>query len=240
VSDRATTPVRSVLRGVWRNPELRRLQLAYGNFNVAEMATWLATLVFAYDRGGATEAGVVATALLVPGAVFAPVVASIGERHPPGRFLTAGFVAQAATSAAVAAAMLGAAPLPLVYALLAVDSVAYTTTRPGQAALAPALARRPEELAATNVVSGWIESVSALVGPLLVGVILTVSSPGALFAVGAVVAVGAVALVRPLHAAPTAPPVDGDAEDASAPLRESIDFVRRDGNARILLFVLGA
>jgi hypothetical protein len=117
----------------------------------------------------------VATALLVPGAVFAPVVASIGERDSPGRFLIAGFVAQAATSAAVAVVMLAGAPLPLVYVLLAVDSVAWTVTRDGQAALAPALARRPEELVAANVVSGWIESMSALVDPLLVGLVLTVT-----------------------------------------------------------------
>jgi hypothetical protein len=61
-----------------------------------------------------------------------------------------------------------------------------------------------------------------------------------MFAIGAVLAVDADALVRPLSAAPTAAPVDGDVEDESALLRESIAFVRGDANARILLFILGA
>src|SRR5215831_7912300 len=174
--DRGTS-VHHVLGIVWRNRGLRRVELAFATFNSGEWATWIAMIVYAYSHGGVTASGVVAAAMLVPAGVFAPLLASLGERHPPGRALVAGYVAQAVSCAAVGLALLSAAPTPLGYLLMACASVSFATTRPAQAAFAPALAATPEELTATNVVSGWLESLSMLVAPTLAGVILAVSSP---------------------------------------------------------------
>ncbi len=230
--------VLKVLRIVWHNRELRRVSFAYLAFNVAEWATWLAMLVYAYDHGGVTASGIVATALLLPAAVLAPVLASAGERLPPGTALFAGYATQAASSALVAVVMLANARPAVVYAALVVPSVAYTMTRPTQSALTPGLARRPEDLAASNVVVGWIESIGTLLAPLVVGVVLTFSSPGAAFAVGAAVcAVGAV-LVWPLRrvVAASAPAEEDDATT----LRGALAAVREDPNARMLVLLLGA
>src|SRR3954452_15489617 len=57
-----------VLRIMARNRELRRVELAFATFNVAEWGTWLAMLVYAYAHGGVTAAGVLPTAVLAPAA----------------------------------------------------------------------------------------------------------------------------------------------------------------------------
>lgn len=230
--------IASVLGVLARNPELRRAELAYLSFTVAEWGTWLAMLVYAYDRGGVTETGVLATVLLVPAALFAPVLGGLAERFPPGRALTAGYLAQAASVGIVAAAMLSAGPSPVVYALLVLPSVAFTMTRPTQAAFAPGLARRPEDLAATNVVTSWIEGLSTLAGPLLVGIVLTVSSPGAVFAVGAVFCACAAVLVA--RSRDAVAPVGSDRPGDGTSVRSSLAYARRDTNARNLLLLLGA
>jgi Cyclic nucleotide-binding domain/Major Facilitator Superfamily len=229
----------AVLASVARNRALRRAQFAYAAFNSAEVATWLAMLVYAYSRGGVTESGIVAAALLVPSAVFAPLAAAAGERFAPGRALLAGYALQAATCAAVAAALLAGAAPAVVYALLVGPSVAFTLTRPTQAAFFPGLARTPRELAAANVASGWVEGISVLAGPLITGAILALSSPGMVFAVMAAFAVAGAIAVTPLRDAVSAAGTDPQDDDRS-PIGRGIAMLRRDPHARSLVVLLSS
>ena len=177
-----------VLAAVFRNPELRRVELAFVAFNGAEYATWIAMLVFAYEQGGATTAGLVAVAQLVPAGICAPFAAMLSDRRGPAWMLPQSYRAQALTMGATALALFADAPPVLIYAFAATAATAVTFTRPAQSALLPGLARSPEELTASNVVSGWIESVSVFGSTRRGRVLLAISGPGTVFAVMAGVA----------------------------------------------------
>jgi hypothetical protein len=172
-----------VVRTVSGNPGLLRVELAFVGFNVAEWATWVSILAFAYGVGGAAATGLVALVQLVPAALVAPLAAIAGDRYRRERVLLAGYVAQALSMAATAAALLAEAPVPLVYGVAALAATSITITRPAQNALLPSLARTTDELTAANVASSWTESVSVLGGPALAAVLLGVSGPGAVYAV---------------------------------------------------------
>jgi hypothetical protein len=158
------------------------LELAFGAFNIAEYGVWVAVLVYAYERGGATAASVVAVAQLLPAGLVAPVAARAVDRKGAGRALRAGYCWQTGTCASTAVLLLVGAPAISVYGAAILAACAVTVTRPAQAALVPALAQDAHELTAITVLSGWVESVSVLAGPALAGLLIGLDGPGAALA----------------------------------------------------------
>lgn len=181
-----------VLR-VARDPQLARIQASFVGFAFAEHATWLAILLFAYQRGGVGEAGVVAAVQLGPAVFVAPFAAYAGDRFRPERVLAAGYAAQAASMVATAAAMWAGRPL-LAYGIGAVVATSVTFSRPVMGALLPIVARTPNDLVAANVVTGLTEYIGMFVGPLIAAAVLAEGSPAVVFAMCSVV-VGCSALL---------------------------------------------
>ena len=229
----------AVIGSVLRNRDLRRVEAAYVGFNVIEYATWLAMLVFAYRHGGATAASVVSVIQLLPAAIFAPFAAVMTDRYPSVRVLTAGYAAQAAAMGATAVAIMVAAPAPVAYVFAALAATMITITRPAQAALTPALARSPEELTATNVVSGWVENSSILVSTAATGGLLALSGPGLVFALCAAIGAVAALLAVTVHgpAGPAAP--DGGYASPVAESTAGFRAVARYSGPRLVVGLLG-
>jgi hypothetical protein len=139
------------LRVFWSlagNKPLLRVVVAYALFIVTEYSVWLAMLVYAYRHGGATVAGLVAVAQLVPTAVLAPFAAAVADRWSPVDLLAGGYLGQAVGMAATAAAVLAGVPLAA-YAAAVFASALVTTTRPAQATLIPSVAVTPGQLTAS-------------------------------------------------------------------------------------------
>ena len=191
----STPGVWAIARRLWRSAALRRVMPAYLLFAAAEFGTWVAILLYAYERTGATSVGVIALIQLVPAALFAPAAASLGDRFPRERVLAAGYLGQAIAMGATGLAMLLDAPIPLVYGLAIVAATSVVVTRPTQSALLPSLAVAPDELTAANGTAGVVEGAGLLVGPLIAGAIVAVATPAAVFLAAAIGLMIAFALV---------------------------------------------
>jgi MFS family permease len=170
---------------VFHNNDLRRLELAWGGSIIGQWGYEVALAVFAYRAGGATAVGLVALVRLLPAAVVAPFAALLGDRFRRKRIMVASDLARAGAMAGAAAAVFGGAPPVTVYALAAIAAVTGTAFGPAQSALLPSLARSAEELTAANATSTTLESVGFFVGPALGGLLLAVTSVGAVFAMAA-------------------------------------------------------
>ena len=183
------------------NRALLRVLAAYLLFTLTENAVWIAMLVYAYDRGGATAAGLIAVAQLVPAAAAAPVMASAADRRSPVILLAGGYLAQAAAMAGTAAAIGAGAPLAAYVAAVAASTVV-TSTRPAQSALIPSVSTTPDQLTAANVVAGWLDAAGVAAAGLLAGVLISLTGAGSVFAVCAGLGLVAALLVAGLRVAP--------------------------------------
>jgi MFS family permease len=173
------------LVAVFRNTNLRRLELAWGAAITAEWAHFVALGVFAYDAGGTVAVGIAGLVRMLPAALVAPFAASLGDRFRRERFLLAIALVGAAALVASAIAFFVSENAPVIFALAAVVGIAATLVRPAQQSLLPSLARTPEELIGSNGATSTIESLGTLIGPLLAGVLVAVLDVGVVFAVGA-------------------------------------------------------
>jgi MFS family permease len=230
--------VASIFATTMRNRALLRLELAWGAYNGAEWAVYVALLVYAYGVGGATASGLMAVVQLVPCIFLAPYLGSLADRRRPGRVLMVGYLLQGCAMAAVAGAILVGAPAPAVFGLAVLVNVGVCIPRPAQAALLPSVVRSPVELTAANVVAGWMDNCSALVAPAIGGVLLGVGGPQLSIAVLAVFELTAAVLVWPV---PGPPPLEGTGQGSlTAQVLGGIKTVWRQKSIRVLVGLLGA
>ncbi len=228
----------ALIARVARSRELRRVQLAFVAFAIAEHATWLAVFVYALGRGGPTEVGVVAVAQLAPAVLLTPFSSYAGDRFAPRRALAVGYGMQFATMSATAVAMWSDAPI-VAYVFAAGAATTVSFIRPVMGALLPSVTHAPADLVAANVVVGLIEQVGIMIGPLVAGVVLAVGSPAGVFlaaAMGTGAACVSIVAVRVDDDDPVQRP---DAGDALQVAFAGFATLVKNQRLRVLLVVVG-
>jgi predicted MFS family arabinose efflux permease len=222
---------------VFRNRELRKLQLAFVGSITGEWGYLVALVVYANAHGGAKAVSLVLVLRWSAAALTASWLAYFADRFRRERVMLAADISRAIAMALMAVAAYAGWTPGIIYALATFVAVASKTFRPAQAALLPSLARTPEELTAANVSSTAIESVGSFLGPALGGLLLAATSAGAVFAATAATLVWSAFLVSRIRggAAPTREP--GEHEGM---LREALAGFRALGSeqdARVIVFL---
>jgi MFS family permease len=237
---RDTTGNVALVVRVARTPALRRVQLAFAGFSISEHATWLAVLVYALERGGAREVGVVAFLQLVPSVLLTPFASYAGDRFRPQRALALGYAVQAIAMAVTAIAMWRDQWI-VAYVAATVAATAISFIRPVMGSLLPTVTHVPRDLVAANVVAGLIEQVGLFVGPLAAALLLAVGSPHTVYGVCAVLTgAGFLALARTATADPDDEPAERPvASDLAHQLVAGFSALRTARRARLLVLVFG-
>ena len=171
---------------IFRNPDIRRLELGWAVSVFGHWAYGIALAVYAFDKGGAGAVGLVGLIRFLPPAVFGPFTAMLADRYRREHVIIGAHIARAAMVGLSAAVMAADGPLPLLYVLTGLVAIAFSAIRPAQAALLPGLAATPVELTSANVATSTIEAVGIFGGPAIGGILLAATSPALVVAVAAV------------------------------------------------------
>lgn len=136
----------SVLHDLVRGGRLPRVLCAFAVFSVVEYAAWIAVLLVAYDLGGAQLAAIVGVVQLVPAALLAPALGSLGDRFPRGTALVVSYLVEAAFLGLTAVLLWNGAPVVAVVAASTMATLTVSVARPVHFAVLPQLVRTPGQL----------------------------------------------------------------------------------------------
>ena len=168
---------------------VRRVLVAYAGYSLLEFYALLVVILWAYAAGGAGLAGAAALVQLLPAAVLAPALASVGDRMPRGRALVLAYVFVATGAVLTWAALAASAPAWVVLLAGTALTTAIAAARPVHFAALPALARaEPEQLVSANSLSSVVDGCTRFLGPVLAGLAVAATGPARAMAAGALVA----------------------------------------------------
>jgi predicted MFS family arabinose efflux permease len=222
----------SALADVFRSPELRWLQLAWGGFYVSEWASFIGLSIYAYGEGGASLVGLLGLIRMLPASVGVLAGTLLADRTQRERVLLGVHLTRAATLGAAAIALAMDGPSWLIFLLAALTSVAGAAYRPSHLAVVPFLARTPQELVATNVSASTFEGAAVLIGPALAGILLTFSGVDVVLGVSAALALWAAFQVAHLTATPFVPAAG---HGAIADLLAGVRTLHREPGPRLVI-----
>ena len=152
---------------------LRRVLAAYALFGFVEYFVWLAIILWAFDVGDASLAGLAAVVQLLPAAVLAPALASMGDRIPRGTALVMAHASVGMTCALTMLSLATSAPIPVVLVASCAVTTALAVVRPIHFAALASLAATPDELVSANSLSSVADGACLFIGPVTAGLVVS-------------------------------------------------------------------
>jgi MFS family permease len=218
------------LASVFRNPRLRRMQLALAGSLIGDWASATATAVFAYSVAGAKGVGIFYTVRLGLMALASPFMATMADRVSRRLVMITCDVVRMTFFVVAAIVLFAHGPSWPVFVLAGASSLVSSAFRPAQNAWMPSLADSPEELTAANGTASTLESLAFFLGPALGAFLLTVADIPTVFMLNAATYLWSAILVLSIRVAapPEARPAPGEtnADPGSAETSEKVGFLR--------------
>jgi MFS family permease len=228
------------MRGVYANPDLRRVELASAGASIGQFAYGVAIAVYAYEHGGVTAVGVVAAIRQIIAAMIAPFSASLADRFPRERVMLVSSLGRVTTVGLTTLLVTRGAPAIAVYVVATVTTVIGTVFRPAEASLIPLLARTPEELTAANVSASTFDSLGIFVGPSIAAFLLAIGGPAPAFGFVAATFVWSTCFIFRVRSPGTQPLAGRKHASAFAGLAGGFQAIGREPRLRLLIALYGA
>ena len=227
---------------VFRNRNLRRLELGWAGSIFGAWAYTVAIYVYTYDHGGATAVGVMAAVRWIAAGLVSPFAGALGDRFDRRLVMVSSDLLRGSLIVIAAVAVSAGAPTIVVYVVSVMITVSATPFRPAEAALTPSLSRTPEELTAANVVSTTIESLALFGGPAVGGLLLAATSTVTVFVATAACHLWSAVLVSLVRLPKDVeePQVSAEEEERGGELLGGFRTIMRDSRLRLLVGLHGA
>ena len=242
------TTARDSMRRVLKNPNLRRIQLAFFGSLTGDWAYATAITVWAYQEGGATAVGIFQAARFIGMAVAGPLGAVVADRVSRKTcMMTTDLIRAVLVSVSAVILMMGG-PAVEIYVLSVVAAMVGAPFRSAQAGLIPKLVDTPDELTASNAVAANLENAVLFIGPALGGALVATTDVAVVFWLNVAsylwsfFLVASIRVPAPGPSASAAEGAEGD-DEAEGFLREvttGFATVARDGDLRTVALLAAA
>lgn len=216
---------------VFRNPGLRKVNLALAGSLIGDWAYATAVTVWAFGVGGVTAVGVWGVVRLLLLATVTPFASVLADRYPRRLVMISSDVVRAVLVLAAAGCVYWSAPVLTVFALATLASIAGSPFRPSQQALLPSLVDRPEELTAANGTGSTLESLAFFLGPAIGGLLLTVADVPVVFMLQALTFLWSAAMIWSIRVPSPAGATAGTDDDRSDEVAAGAPDAAPDGSA---------
>lgn len=209
------------IASVFRNPGLRRVELALAGSMIGDWAFATAVTVWAYSVGGITAVGVWTAVRLTLMAFTAPLASTLVDRFPRKHVMVVADLLRLLLVTTAGMCLVLDTPAAPIFVLATLGGLLGTPFRCAQRALMPALASTPEELTASNGTGSTIESLSFFVGPMLGALLISATSVEVVFFLNALTFAWSMALVLGIRVPHREPDRPTSADPDDEPAKES-------------------